>query len=111
MVSTCGHIKSWNTLFLREHGQHHGDVWKMGTACIRIVENGHVTWSKLDMMNGLLHGHGHGAQMHRHVIAHGDGFSFGIEDGTGIVAPLLDVGRECGAPKDRAHLFCNRVYG
>ena len=47
--------------------------------------------------------------MHRHVIAHGQNFSGGIEYGAGIVATLLDVRRERGAAQRRAHFFRDRV--
>ena len=33
-----------------------------------------------------------------------------IEDGAGIVAPLLDVGRERSAPQGRAHLLGNGMH-
>ncbi len=48
--------------------------------------------------------------MHRHVIAHGDHPRLAIEDGAGIVAPLLDVGRERGAPQGRAHLLGDGMH-
>ena len=49
--------------------------------------------------------------MHRHVIAHGDHPCLAVEDRAGIVAPLLDVGRERGAPQGRAHLLGNGMHG
>ena len=48
--------------------------------------------------------------MHRHVIAHGNDPRLGIEDGAGVVAPLLYVGRESRAPQGRAHLLGNAVH-
>ena len=53
--------------------------------------------------------HGHGAQVHRHVVAHGDDLACGIEDGAGVVAALFDVGREGGAAQGGAHLLGNGV--
>jgi hypothetical protein len=48
--------------------------------------------------------------MHRHVIAHGDDPGLAVEDGAGVVAPLLDVGRESRAPQRRAHLLGNGMH-
>src|SRR4051812_33177687 len=46
--------------------------------------------------------------MHRHVIALGDECAFAVEDGTRIIAPLFDVGREGRASQADAHLFGDR---
>jgi len=43
--------------------------------------------------------------MHWHVVTHRDNFAIGIENGAGIVATLLDVGRKCGAAQGGAHLL------
>jgi hypothetical protein len=43
--------------------------------------------------------------MHGHVIAHGKSLAGGVEECTGIVATLFDVGRKRGATKGGAHLF------
>jgi hypothetical protein len=40
-----------------------------------------------------------------HVIAHGDNFALAVENCAGIIAPLFDVGRKCGPPQRRSHLF------
>jgi len=39
------------------------------------------------------------------VIAHGDDFARGIEEGAGIVAAFLDIRREGGAAESGSHLF------
>ena len=49
--------------------------------------------------------------MHRHVVAHGNHPALAVEHRAGIVAPLLDVGRERGAPQRRAHLFGDGMHG
>ena len=50
----------------------------------------------------------HRAQVHRHVIAHRDGFARCVVDRAGIVAPLLDVGRVRGLAQHHAHFFGDR---
>ena len=47
--------------------------------------------------------------MDRHVIALSNHVALGIEDGAGVIAPLLDIGSEGGALERRAHLFRDRV--
>ena len=47
--------------------------------------------------------------MHRHVIAHGDDLTRGIEDGARVVAALFDIGRKGGAAQRRSHLFGDGV--
>ena len=47
--------------------------------------------------------------MHRHVIAHGDDLARGVEHGAGVVAALLDIGRERSAAQRRAHLLGDGV--
>ena len=48
--------------------------------------------------------------MDRHVIAHGNHPRLAIENGTGIVAPFLDVRRKRGAPQGRTHLLGNGMH-
>ena len=55
--------------------------------------------------------HGHGAEVHGHVVAHGDDALLGVEEGAGVVAALLDVGRDGGAAQGGAHLFGDGVDG
>src|ERR1700722_12175942 len=47
--------------------------------------------------------------MHRHMIAHRDYLTRAIEHRAGIIAPFLDIRRECGTPQRRAHLLRNGV--
>ena len=47
--------------------------------------------------------------MNRHVIAHGDDLAARVEDGAGVVAPLLNIGRERSAAQRRAHFFGDGV--
>jgi hypothetical protein len=39
------------------------------------------------------------------VISHGDYLAIAIENGAGIITPLLDIGRKRGAPQRCAHFF------
>src|ERR1700752_742907 len=43
--------------------------------------------------------------MNGHVVAHGQDIAARIKYGAGVVAPLLDVGREGGTPERGAHFF------
>jgi hypothetical protein len=47
--------------------------------------------------------------VHRHVIAHGDDLSSGIENSTRVIAALLDIGRKRSAPQRRSHFFRDGV--
>ena len=64
---------------------------------------------RLEALDRRLHRHWHRAQMHGHVIAHGDDLAAGIENRTGVIPPLFYVGRKCGAAQRRAHLLGNGV--
>ena len=61
--------------------QHHGDIRKMRAPGEGIIEDGDVTRGKRYRRDRGLHRHGHGAQVHRHVIAHGDHPRLAIENG------------------------------
>jgi hypothetical protein len=86
-----------------------GDVRQVRAAAEGIVEHGDVAGVQRKLGNRGAHRHGHGAEMHRHVIAHGQGVAGGIEERAGVIATLLDVGRERGAAQGRAHLFGDGV--
>src|SRR5208282_2503195 len=47
--------------------------------------------------------------MYRHVIAHGDDLSCGIEDGAGVVAALFNIGRKGSAAQGSSHFFGDGV--
>ena len=111
VMGACGDVEGGRAAAMQEDRKHHGDVGQMGSACVGIVEDRDVTGRKLDCGNGRRNGHGHGAEMHRHVVAHGDDFAAAIEYSAGVVAALLDVGRERGASQGRAHFLGDRVHG
>ncbi len=68
------------------------DVGQMGSAAERIVQHRDIAGAELESIENGANRHGHGAQMHRHVVAHGQNFAVRIEDGARIVAAFLDVG-------------------
>jgi hypothetical protein len=43
------------------------------------------------------------------MIAHGYDLAFGVEDSTGVIAALFDIGRERSAAQGRSHLFGDGV--
>ena len=53
--------------------------------------------------------HGHGAHVHRHVIAHGDDLACGIKDGAGVVAALFDIRGKGSAAQGGSHFFSDGV--
>ena len=99
-VASCGSMKTRSN---------HGDVGQMRAAAEGIVQHGDVAGCERELVNGGAHRHGHGAEMHRHVIAHGECVAIGIEERTGVIATLFDVGGEGGAAERGAHLFGDGV--
>src|SRR4030088_1531100 len=63
----------------------------------------------LSSFDGRRNRHGHRAQVHRHVIAHGYDLAVGIEDRAGVVATLFDIGGKGGAAQCGSHFFGNGV--
>ncbi len=76
-----------------EDRRNHGDVGEVGAALIGIVERNHIARPQPAAAAGKhgAHALAHRAEMHRHMRSVGDEPSFGIEQGTGEVEPLLDV--------------------
>ncbi len=91
------------------HRRHQCDVRQMRPAAKGIVQHDHVAGAECKTRNGRSHRHRHRAQMHGHVIAHGDHFTAGIKDGAGIVPPLFDIGRKCGTTQRGPHLLGDGV--
>ena len=88
---------------------HDGDVGQMRAAAEGIVEHRDVAGREPQLGDGGAHRHRHGAQMHGHVIAHGEHVAGRVKERAGVIATLLDVGRERGAAQRCAHLFGHRV--
>ena len=74
----------------------------------RIIENDDVAGFKGIRAKCFGNGERHRAEMHGHVIPHGDGFGVAVVDGAREVETLFDVGGEGGAAQDDAHLLGNR---
>ena len=94
-----------------EDGQNHGDVRKVSAAGVGVVEDGDVAGREVDCGDGGRNRHGHGAEMHGHMVAHGDDTRPAVEDCAGVVAAFFDVGRERGAAQGCAHLLGDGVDG
>jgi len=69
----------------------------VGSATEGIVQHDDVAGFEFTRFHSGRDRHWHGAQVHRHVIAHGDDLACGIENGAGVVAALFDIGREGSA--------------
>ena len=83
----------------------------MGAAGVGVVEDGDVAFAEGEGFHDGLDGVGHGAEVNGHVVAHGDDALMAVEEGAGVVAALLDVGRDGGAAEGGAHLFGDGVDG
>src|ERR1700733_7998442 len=83
----------------------------MGSPSVRVVQNHHVPPFQGQRFHCYFHRNGHGAEVDRHVVAHGNDSSLRIKYGAGVIAALDDVGRNGSAAKGRAHFFGNRMHG
>lgn len=86
-----------------------GDVREVSASAEWIVEHGDVAGMKLQVVHGRLHRHGHGAEVHRHVIAHCDNLAAGIKYRARIISTFLNVGGKSGSPQGCSHFFRNGV--
>jgi hypothetical protein len=74
-----------------------------------IVEHDDVARFEFAILHSGGNRHRHGAEVHRHVITHGDDLAFGIEDSAGVVAALFDIGRERSTTQCGSHFFGDGV--
>ena len=72
-------------------GRDQGYVRQVSAAAEGVVDHGDVAGRELEAVQGSAHGHGHGAQVDGHMIAHGDDSAVGIEHRARVIAPLLDI--------------------
>ena len=82
-----------------------GDVRQMRSALEWVIQNSDVARLQREAAQRGLHGQRHGAQVDRHVIAHGDRFARVVVNGAGVIAALFDVGRKGRAPQNNSHLL------
>ena len=109
MVGAVGDVERRTISAREKNGRDHGDVGQMRAATIGIVEDRNIAGREAEIGENSGDGHGHGAEMDGHVVAHRDEVALGGEDGGGVVAAFLDVGREGGAAQGRSHLDCDGV--
>jgi len=109
VMGAVGDVEGGTSVTAQEDRRDHGDVGQMGSATIGIVEKSHIAGRETKRRENRTDGHRHRSEVDRHVVAHGDEFSVGGEDGGGVVAALFDVGRKRGAAKGCAHLDCDGV--
>ena len=79
----------------------------MRAAGVRVIQQSHIAGPQFKRADGCVDGGGHRAQVHRHVVAHGQNFASAVKHGAGIIAALLDIRRKSGAAQDAAHFFGN----
>ena len=90
-------------------GHHQGYVRQMSAAGVGIVEHGDVARREFEGFQGCRNGHGHGAQMNRHVVAHRRHAALAVKHCTGIIPAFLDIRRKGRAAQRRPHLLSHRV--
>ena len=92
-----------------EDGSDDCDVWDVGAAVVRVVEDVDVAAADVRVApDHHLDGLAHGAEVDRHVRGVGDQAAPGVEDRAGEVEPLLDVDRVRGGLQAHAHLLGDR---
>ena len=67
--------------------------------------DGDVARAERERVHDVAHRERHGAEVHGHVVAHGDGIARGVIDRAGKIAALLDIGRERGLAQHHPHLL------
>jgi hypothetical protein len=86
--------------------RHERHVGKMGAPRERVVEHEYVVGPRVSGGDGRDRV-GHGAEVHGNVLGLRNHAPGGVEEGSGAVAALLDVGGESGADQRRAHLLAH----
>lgn len=92
-----------------EYRSYERDIGQVGPAAERIVQHSHVARPQIEMIERRANRHRHRAEVDRHVVAHGNDLTVGIENSAGIIPPFLNVWRERGAAECGAHLFGDGV--
>ncbi len=87
---------------------HQGHIGQMRTAQIGVIDNQHISRSPPDTADNLPHGIGHTTQMDRDMSRLGAQVTRGIENRTGEVQPVLDIGRKRRPLQAGTHLL---AYG
>jgi hypothetical protein len=106
-----GDIENRIGQMIDKHRKHQRDIGKMRAPGVGIVQNHDIATLERERIHGRLDRHGHGAEMHRHVVAHGNDPALRIKDCAGVIAALDDIGRDRSAAQRGSHLFGNRMHG
>src|SRR5882724_12168187 len=77
----------------------------MGAARKRIIECNDITWSRVDLSQRSRHGHRHGTQMHRHMVALSNDASPGIENSARVISTFFDIRRKRSAAQRNTHFL------
>ena len=109
VVAARAHVEGGLGRITHIDGGDHGHVRQVGAAVVGVIEHVHVTGlhaAPVFADHGL-DAFAHAAQVHRHVGSVGNQVTFGVEQGTGKVQPLLDVDRIGRVLQLQAHLLGN----
>ena len=103
MVGAVGGIAEQGTGVIDRRYQ--GYIREVGAAAVGIVEDHHIPGVEGQMVDGLLDGERHGAEMDGDMGGLGDHIPVGVEQGAGEIPPFLDIGGIRGFLQHGAHLF------
>lgn len=92
---------------MREHRHHQGHIGQVRAAEEGIVEHDDVAGAPGEAVDDGAHGIGHRAQVHGDMRSLRHELAMAIEQGAGIVLPILDVRGQGGAPERRPHLVAD----
>ena len=90
VVSAVGHECNYRSF--EETRCNEGDVRQMRPTQVRIVENHHVTGLPVQPAHHVAHRKSHAAQVHGYVRSLGEELSLRVEQRTGEIQSILDVG-------------------
>ncbi len=94
VMGARSNIKHGVRQFVDEHRQHQRDIGKMRTPGVWIIQDNHIAAPQRQSLHRRFDRHRHGAEVHRHMIAHGNHPSVRIKNRAGVIPALNDVGRD-----------------
>jgi hypothetical protein len=77
----------------------------MRAAAIRIIDQDAIAGLHINVLDGVQNGHRHGAEVYGDMLSLGNHVSRAIEERTGKVLALFNIGRKSRAAERYTHLF------